>query len=106
MDKIDRLSKKDKILSNLIIGEIITMVGSLVGAKECVETYNYIHDNYTIFNENKELYDKSMRTFLKYDATLSLTDSTSVEIMKELGIYKIISFDPDFDKVRGIVRIH
>lgn len=103
---IDKLTKKDKILSNLIIEEIITMIGSLVGAKEAVETYNYIHDNYTIFNENKELYDKSIMTFLKYDATLSLTDSTKVEIMKELGIHEIISFDSDFDKVNGIVRVH
>jgi predicted nucleic acid-binding protein len=103
---IDKLTKKDKILSNLIIEEIITMIGSLVGAKEAVETYNYIHDNYTIFNENKDLYDKSIMTFLKYDATLSLTDSTKVEIMKELGIHEIISFDSDFDKVNGIVRVH
>ena len=106
IDNIDKLAKKDKILSNLIIEEIVTMIGSLVGAKEAVETYNYIHDNYTIFNENKELYDKSIKTFLKYDATLSLTDSTHVEIMKELGIHEIISFDSDFDKVNGIVRVH
>lgn len=106
IDNIEDLPKKDKILSNLIIEEIVSMIGSLVGAKEAVETYNYLHDNYTIFDENKELYDRSMMTFLKYDATLSLTDSTNVEIMKELGIHEIISFDSDFDKVKGIIRIH
>jgi predicted nucleic acid-binding protein len=82
------------------------MIGSLIGAEEAVETYRYIHDNYTVFNENKELYDKSITTFLKYDATLSLTDSTNIEIMSELGINKIVSFDNDFDKVDGILRIH
>ena len=106
IDNIDKLPKKDKILSNLVIEEIVTMIGSLVGAKEAVETYNYIHDNYTVFNENKELYDKSITTFLKYNVTLSLTDSTNVEIMRELGIHEIISFDSDFDKVNGIVRVH
>lgn len=79
IDKIDRLSKKDKIISNFIIEEIITMIGSIVGAKEAVETYWYIHDNYTIINETKNLYDRSISTFLKYDGTLSLTDSVSVE---------------------------
>ncbi|MDR2624622.1 MAG: PIN domain-containing protein [Methanobrevibacter sp.] len=103
---MDELPKKDKILSNLIIEEVITMIGSLIGAEEAVETYRYIHDNYTVFNENKELYDKSITTFLKYDATLSLTDSTNIEIMSELGINKIVSFDNDFDKVDGILRIH
>ncbi|MBZ9570632.1 PIN domain-containing protein [Methanobrevibacter sp. TMH8] len=106
IDNIDEFPKKDKILSNLIIEEIITMIGSLIGAKEAVEVYNYIHDNYTVFTENKELYDRSMRTFLKYDATLSLTDSTNVEIMKELKIHEIVSFDSDFDKVNGIMRLH
>ena len=106
IDNIEKLPKKDKILSNLIIEEIVTMIGSLIGAKEAVEVYNYIHDNYTIFAENKELYDNSMGIFLKYDATLSLTDSTNVEIMKKLGIHKIVSFDSDFDKVNGIVRLH
>ena len=47
-----------------------------------------------------------METFLKYDGTLSFADAVSVEIMKDLGINQIVSFDSDFDKVDGIIRIH
>ncbi len=50
--------------------------------------------------------ERSMDTFLKYDGTISLTDSSSIEIMKKYHVKKIISFDSDFDKVQEIVRIH
>jgi len=47
-----------------------------------------------------------MEIFLKYDGTLSFADSVSVQIMKELKIEKIVSFDSDFDKVKEIIRIY
>ena len=47
-----------------------------------------------------------MHFFLKYDGTLSLADCTAINTMKELGITEILSFDDDFDKVDGIVRVY
>ena len=41
-----------------------------------------------------------------YDGTISLADATSVEIMQQFGIDRIVSFDSDFDKVNWIKRIH
>lgn len=46
-----------------------------------------------------------METLLKYDGTLSFADSVSIEIMRNLKINEIVSFDFDFDKVGGIIRI-
>ncbi|HLC47642.1 MAG TPA: PIN domain-containing protein [Candidatus Norongarragalinales archaeon] len=37
---------------------------------------------------------------------LSLCDSLSVLIMKESGLVKILSFDSDFDRFKGIERLH
>ncbi|MFH1750717.1 MAG: PIN domain-containing protein [Candidatus Micrarchaeota archaeon] len=37
---------------------------------------------------------------------LSLCDSLSVLVMKENGISKILSYDSDFDRFRGIERLH
>lgn len=48
----------------------------------------------------------AMETFLKYDGTLSFADSVSIEIMRNLEIDEIVSFDSDFDKVDGVIRIH
>jgi predicted nucleic acid-binding protein len=62
-------------------------------------------DNFVIITEDKSLCDKSMKTLVKYHK-LSLTDSTIVEIMKDMNIIELISFDDDFDRVRGIIRVH
>jgi predicted nucleic acid-binding protein len=47
-----------------------------------------------------------MRVFLRYDGTLLVFDAVSVFIMERKHIDRILSFDADFDKVEGIVRIH
>jgi hypothetical protein len=47
-----------------------------------------------------------MSVFLHYDGTLSVSDAVSVFIMERENIDRILSFDSDFDKVEGIVRIH
>ncbi len=47
-----------------------------------------------------------MQCVLKYGGTLALADCLAILIMKKRGITEIVSFDDDFDKVEGIVRIH
>ncbi len=63
-------------------------------------------DNCKIVFTDADLLENAMETFLMYDGTISLADATSVEIMQQFGIDRIISFDSDFDKVNGIKRIH
>jgi predicted nucleic acid-binding protein len=52
-----------------------------------------------------ELYNKSMDILIKYHK-LSLTDSIIVGLMKTNNIIEIASFDGDFDKIDGIMRIY
>ena len=47
-----------------------------------------------------------MDIFIKYDSTISFFDAMYVAISKKEGINEIVSFDSDFDKIDGIVRIH
>lgn len=98
--------KEEKITSGLILSESITLVGSLFGGKTGLNLFNYILDNHEVHYTNKELSFNAMETFLKYDGTLSFADAVSVELMKNLGINQIASFDSDFDKVDKIIRIH
>ncbi|GAA5818634.1 MAG: type II toxin-antitoxin system VapC family toxin [Methanobrevibacter sp. CfCl-M3] len=102
---LKKIEKKEKVVTDGVILESITISGSLYGGKKATELYHNIKDNYTIFNTN-HLYDKGMNTHLKYDGTLSLVDTLLIEAMKELGIHEIVSFDEDFDNKDGVVRIH
>ncbi|HLB70302.1 MAG: PIN domain-containing protein [Candidatus Methanoperedens sp.] len=103
-----RLAEKNKetlMISELVISESVTMVGSHEGGKAGKILYEYFVDNCTIEFINEEMMGKAVDTFLKYDGSISLADASSVEIMRKHRLKKIISFDSDFDKVHDIERI-
>ena len=51
-------------------------------------------------------YDEAIDIFIKYDSTISFFDAMYIAISKKEGINAIVSFDSNFDKIDGIVRIH
>ena len=99
------VSKSDKVITQAMIIETINLIGKCRGGKVGKTIYEYIQDNYTIYNK-PNLLDQAINEFLKYDGTLSLADSTAIITMQDLKIHEIASFDTDFDKVDKIVRIH
>ena len=67
-------------------------------------TFKYIKDNFTIF-KSETLLEESLRYYLKFDEILSFADCTAIHTMKENNIIEILSFDDDFNKVDGILRV-
>ena len=98
--------KEPLLISELIISESITMLGSFQGGKAGKTLYEYFQDNCRIEFINEEMLEKAMDTFLKYDGSISLADASSIEIMRKHKVKKVISFDSDFDKMNEIDRIH
>ena len=104
-----RVAKRNNealLISDLVISESVTLVGSLEGGKVGKILYEYFVDNCKIVFTDTDLLENAMETFLMYDGTISLADAMSVEIMNQFGIDRIVSFDSDFDKVNGIKRIY
>jgi len=104
-DILPLIQRRKKITTDLILSESVTLVGSLFGGKEGMKLFNYIWDNHEIYYLSKETIFNAMKTFLQHDGTLSFADSVSVEVMRNLKIDRIVSFDSDFDKV-DVIRIH
>ena len=102
---LGRLKSEEKIITEAMIIESINLIGSCHGGKVGYMTFKYIKDNFTIF-KSETLLEESLRYYLKFDGTLSLADCTAIHAMKENQIYEIFSFDDDFDKVDGILRLH
>ena len=101
---LEKLKSEDKIITEPMIIESLNLIGSSHGGKVGVMTFKYIKDNFTIFRSDT-LLDESLRYYLKFDGTLSLADCTAIHTMKENNIIEILSFDSDFDKVNGIIRV-
>lgn len=102
---IPQLDAADKLISEFIISETVTMVGSRSGGKAGKQVYEYMMESCSIHRQDKSAYDEVIKTYLKYDGGLSFTDASTVEIMKFFSVNEIASFDSDFDKVQGIIRI-
>ena len=102
---LSKIENKEKIVTDGVILESITLAGSLFGGKIATELYNNIKDNYRIF-QTYHLFNKGMKTHLKYGGSLSLVDTLIIETMKELNINELVSFDTDFDNKEGVIRIH
>ncbi|KZX15802.1 tRNA(fMet)-specific endonuclease VapC [Methanobrevibacter cuticularis] len=99
------IDKKEKIMCQSVINETIALINKKAGVDASKRVYKAILDNFTVITEDMELYNDSMDTLIKYHK-LSLTDSIIVNLMKKDNIIEIASFDDDFDRVNGIVRIH
>ena len=89
----------------LMLSEAVTSVGSRKRGKVAKLLYDTLIDNFEIYYPTSVEIDLAMQCVLKYDGTLALADCLAVLIMEKMGISEIVSFDDDFDKVDGIIRL-
>ena len=102
----DVMEEKNKIIPLLMVSEAIASIGKRKDGKIANKLYNVLVDNFEVcYCEEKDI-KESMKLVLKYGGNLSLADCLAIYTMKEKKITNIFSFDTDFDKVNGIVRIH
>lgn len=98
--------KNDRmIISKLVIAETITVLKNKLRTKDIREIYTNLPKFFEIIDDS-ELYDGAINEFVKYDSKISFFDAMYIHIMNENDISEITSFDSDFDRVNGIIRIH
>ena len=105
-DLLPVLADDNILISDLIIVESVSIIGKRSGGKAGEQLFNYFTDNCHIVHLDEKILKGGMFEFLKYDGTLSVPDAVSVFIMKIKHLDKIVSFDSDFDKADGIIRIY
>ena len=104
--EIYRKIRNDKlVISRLVIAETVTVLKNKLRTKDIREIYNNLPRLFEII-EDAQLFDGAMNEFVKYDANISFFDSMYVFVMAEKNISEIVSFDSDFDRVEGIIRLH
>ena len=96
---------KEIIVSDLVVAESITIVGSRAGGKAALTLYQYFRDSCTVDFADSALFDAAMAAHTRYDGKLSLADCVSLTIMARRKVSRIVSFDTDFDRVNGLERI-
>lgn len=105
VDVYGRIKSQELAISKLVIAEVVTILKNKLETKDISEIYRNLSQIFTVFDDSLS-YDEAMDVFIKYDSIISFFDAMYVAISKKEGINEIVSFDSDFDKIDGIVRIH
>ena len=101
-----KIEKYDTYITNIILAETMNSFRCL-GGRQCKEIYNMILATNKLLNINeKKIYDKALNLLHNYDASIGYSDCTTIEMMKKHKIKYIVSYDSDFDKEEGIIRIY
>lgn len=80
-------------ISNLIINEVITVIGNKLGLEVAISSYDLLTSVFNIVNE----YDVSdfnynnMLVYESYNTKLSFTDSSIILLMEEFNIDNLIT---------------
>ena len=98
--------KDTLVVSELVVSEALTIVGSRGGGRPANALYQFFKESCDLVFLSPSQLDSAAGYQLRYDGVLSLADCASLVIMSSHGIRQIASFDSDFDRVKGIERLH
>lgn len=102
----EEIENEDKVISQFIIAEILTVWKKYIKPFD-LDKINYM---YNVVLDNCYLLDDypyfNQATIECLDNELPFFDTIYIEITKDLGIKKIVSFDEHFDSIDGIERIY
>lgn len=96
---------QDFLVTDLIVAEAVTIVGSRRGGRPSKALYEYFIDSCDIEFVEERLLRDAMVHHLRYDGRLSVADCVTLAVMGRRGVREVVSFDHDFDRVKGLRRI-
>jgi len=105
----EKIKDKQMIISNSIILEVMTVSNIKVKVSKQKLKEIYISLNSGLFEiiDDTNIYDNAMERQMNYlPERLPFFDCLYMELMNQLGITEIVTFDKHFDKKEGIIRIH
>lgn len=98
------LDQNDCYVSNLVISEVVTVVGNRLGSSISVLTYSLLLELCFLLNEytNRNFNNDVMFIYEKYENKFSFVDCSIIELMEENNINNLISYDKEFRNVDNI----
>ena len=103
--KIAESIHERKVINSTVINETLNAFTGK-GGKIGKELYQIIEEMFDIEFLNQSDYEHAMEIYLHFDSSINFSDCTILSTMIRNKIDKIISFDSDFEKVKGIKIIN
>ncbi len=103
--KIAESIHERKVINSTVMNETLNAFTGK-GGKIGKELYQIIEEMFDIEFLNQSDYEHAMEIYLHFDSSINFSDCTILSTMIRNKIDKIISFDSDFEKVKGIKIIN
>ena len=103
--KIAESIHERKVINSTVMNETLNAFTGK-GGKIGKELYRIIEEMFDIEYLNQSDYEHAMEIYLHFDSSINFSDCTILSTMIRNKIDKIISFDSDFEKVKGIKIIN
>ena len=103
---VERIEKDEKVLTSAVhVSEVSNMLESLTSNETTYEIIESVllNNNIEIAEVGKEIYVAALEIAKTHK--VSINDCVASVIMNTKNVSEIYSFDSDFDKIDGIIRI-
>jgi predicted nucleic acid-binding protein len=100
------LARESFVVTGLTLAESVTHIGGVLGGKLGLRLFRFFLDSCEVVHVDSPLLSEAIEHWIAYDGSLSVSDAAAVAVMVRRGIRRVASFDDDFDRVRGIERLH
>lgn len=97
-------SNSIKVINSVVLTEILNRSKKL--NLLTTQLFDVLNEKTHIVFLSEEDLKRALLLSKDYGYAINFSDYTIIKTMQDLDITRIISFDSDFDKIKGIERIH
>ncbi len=99
------LKHENGIINNTVLVEVLNTISRYNSRINPTSLYETLMENYFIDYLQAENYNKAFNKFDHYNYSINYSNCTILETMENNDVNKIVTFDPDFKKVDGLIVI-
>lgn len=100
------IENESTLINSTVILEILNNLNKKRYENVRQEVINLLYEMDNIHYLTQEDYANALNLCKQYDYSVNYSDCTIIKTMEKYNVSNILSFDGDFDKVKGINRIY
>lgn len=105
-DIYNLIRREELLINNVVINEVLNVFKNNKFDTDVDEIFNSFIKSYTIDYLTPEDYKTSLTKLKWYNQSINYNDCCMLTTMEKCKVTDIVSFDSDFDKIKGLFRIY
>ena len=103
---LEYISEEETLINSTVLLEMLNRLKKKRYIKYRKKVIHLLYNMDNIHYLTTEDYNNALDTCKFYSFNVNYSDCTIIETMKQFNVTDIVSYDSDFDKIKGIRRIY